>query len=461
MTDFQREDLIHDWNDHLDTGGRIQFDDETLRDGLQSPSVRDPELDEKLELIRLMDQLGIDTADVGLPGAGARAREHISVLCREMANLNITPNVACRTLVSDIEPVVDLVQETGQPVEVCAFIGSSPIRQFAEGWELPEMVKLSRKAIEFCVANDLPSMYVTEDTTRARPEDVRTMYTAAIEAGAKRICICDTCGHATPSGVRKLVSYVHDLVKELGADVGIDWHGHRDRGLGLANAVAAIEAGATRIHGTALGVGERAGNTEMDLLLVNLRLADIIDNDLSALAQYCDVTSKALDVPIPRNYPVFGTDAFETGTGVHAAAVIKAFKKGDAWLADRVYSGVPAGTFGLEQKIKVGPMSGKSNVSWVLEKHGVDATDEAVTRVLALAKETPRLLSDEEVVSAAKGWTRVTLAPLLSALLQLQRPCSYNEPKRTPTDPPAARTRSLPGRRRAGRGRSRRSRWRL
>lgn len=402
---MQQDELIYDWNQAelpaRPAGPRPMFVDETLRDGLQSPSVRDPELDEKLALVRLMDRLGIDSADVGLPGAGERAREHIRALCREMAQLRIRPNVACRTLISDIAPVVDLVQELGTPIETCTFIGSSPIRQYAEDWKLEDMLDLTRKAVAFAVDHELPCMFVTEDTTRARPEHIRALYTAAIEAGAKRICVCDTCGHATPEGVRALVSFVKELVRGLGADVGIDWHGHRDRGLGLINALAALEAGATRIHATALGVGERAGNTEMDLLLVNLKLSGIIDNDLSALAEYCSVASRACGVPIPHNYSVFGRDAFETGTGVHAAAVIKAFKKGDAWLADRIYSGVPAGMFGLEQVIRVGPMSGKSNVAWVLERHGIEPTEERVQGVLALAKQTPRLLSDEEVLAAA------------------------------------------------------------
>ena len=402
MTELRTEELIHDWNVNP-PAEPVMFDDETLRDGLQSPSVKDPELEQKIELVRLMDELGIHTADVGLPGASERARDHIKVLCGEMEQLSITPNVACRTVLSDIEPVADLVQEMGTPVEVCAFIGSSPIRQFAENWELDRMLSLSREAIEFCVANDLPCMFVTEDTTRARPEDVRALYTTAIEAGAKRICVCDTCGHATPSGTRALIGFVKNLVDELGADVGIDWHGHRDRGLGLINALAAMEAGATRLHATALGGGERAGNTEMDLLLVNLKLMGVIDNDLSKLADYCRLTAEAVGVEIPHNYSVFGQDAFETGTGVHAAAVIKAFKKGDAWLADRVYSGVPAGMFGLEQVIKVGPMSGRSNIAWVLEKHGTEVTDDAVQRVLDLAKQTPRLLTDDEVVAAASG----------------------------------------------------------
>ncbi len=399
---MQHDELIHDWNVPETKGRRkIQFDDETLRDGLQSPSARDPELAQKIELVRLMDELGIDTADVGLPGAGARAREHITTLVREMKSMRITPNVACRTVIGDIAPVVDVVQATGSPVEVCAFIGSSPIRQYAENWEMETMLKLSRDAVEFAVKNGLPTMFVTEDTTRAKPEHVRALYTTAIEAGARRICVCDTCGHATPSGTRKLITFVKSLVDELKADVGIDWHGHRDRGLGLANSLAAIEAGATRVHATALGVGERAGNTEMDLLLVNLRLAGLIDNDLSKLGAYVKLASDSIGLPIPANYSVFGKDAFETGTGVHAAAVIKAFKKGDTWLANRVYSGVPADLVGLEQVITVGPMSGKSNVTYFLEKRGIAPTDEQVQQVLDLAKKTPRLLTEDEILGAA------------------------------------------------------------
>ncbi|MEM8712141.1 MAG: LeuA family protein [Planctomycetota bacterium] len=401
-TGDEHQGLIHDWNEESTEGfGKIQLDDETLRDGLQSPSALDPDLGTKIELIHLMDQLGIDTANVGLPGAGPRAREHILGLATEMKGLSITPNVACRTMLADIEPAAEIQQKVGEPVEVCAFIGSSPIRFYTENWEVEKMVQLSAEAVAFAVKEDMPVMFVTEDTTRAHPDTLRALYGAAIDAGAKRLCVCDTCGHASPTGVRRLIEFVKGIADEKGADVEIDWHGHRDRGLGLINALVAIEAGATRIHGTALGVGERAGNTEMDLLLVNLALTDWIDRDLTALGAYVQKAADAIGVPFPENYPVFGKDAFETATGVHAAAVVKAFRKGDAWLADRVYSGVPAGMFGLEQKILVGPMSGKSNVAWVLEKNGVEPSDEAVQRVLEVAKKSKHNLSDAEVVAAA------------------------------------------------------------
>lgn len=404
MTEDDLSSLIHDWNAEDPKGfGHIQLDDETLRDGLQSPSAIDPDLDTKLKLVGLMDELGIDTANIGLPGAGDRARDHITEIARAMTSMRITPNVACRTMISDIEPAARISQEIGAPLEVCAFIGSSPIRFFTENWELDRMVGLAADAVKFATDEGLPVMFVTEDTTRAHPDTLRALYGAAIDAGAERLCVCDTCGHVTPTGVRRLIRFVREIADEKGADVGIDWHGHRDRGLGLINALVAIEAGATRIHGTALGVGERAGNTEMDLLLVNLALTGWIDRDLTKLGDYVQTAADAIGVPFPENYPVFGKDAFETATGVHAAAVVKAFKKGDSWLADRVYSGVPAGMFGMEQKILVGPMSGKSNVAWVLEQNGVEATDEVVQRVLEFAKNSARNLTDEEVVAAAGG----------------------------------------------------------
>ncbi|MEL6903960.1 MAG: LeuA family protein [Planctomycetota bacterium] len=399
-----RGDLIHDWNEEEVGAFRsIQLDDETLRDGLQSPSALDPDLDTKLRLVGLMNELGIDTANIGLPGAGDRARQHIEEIARAMTSMDITPNVACRTVITDIEPAVDISQRVGAPLEVCAFIGSSPIRFYTENWELDRMVQLSHDAVKFATDNGLPVMFVTEDTTRANPDTLRALYGAAIDAGAKRLCVCDTCGHASPTGVRNLLKFVRGIADEKGADVELDWHGHRDRGLGLINALVAIEAGATRVHATALGVGERAGNTEMDLLLVNLALTEWIDRDLTKLGDYVKTAAEAIGIPFPDNYPVFGSDAFETATGVHAAAVVKAFRKGDAWLADRVYSGVPAGMFGLEQRILVGPMSGKSNVAWVLEQNGVQATDETVQRVLEFAKKSSRNLSDSEVVAAATG----------------------------------------------------------
>jgi 2-isopropylmalate synthase len=400
--DVRTGQLIHDWNraeDEFRPARPVMLDDETLRDGLQSPSVTDPPIEKKLRLLHLMDGLGIDTANVGLPGAGERQVRDVTALCGEIvaAGLKIRPNCAARTVIRDIEPIARISQDVGIPIESCLFIGSSPIRQYTEGWTINDILKHTEEAITWAVGEGLPVMFVTEDTTRAAPEALRRLYMTAIASGAKRLCVADTVGHATPEGATRLVGFVRNLVEESGEDVGIDWHGHRDRGLDVANCLAAVRAGATRIHGAGIGIGERAGNAPMELLLVNLKLLGWIDRDLTKLAEYCHSVSEACRVPIPTNYPVVGSDAFETATGVHAAAVIKAYRLGDAWLADRIYSSVPATEFGLSQRIRVGPMSGHSNVIWWLEKNGYEATAERVDQVYQAAKVATRLLEDAEI----------------------------------------------------------------
>lgn len=400
---MDERELIYDWNEHGERWDvppyAIQFDDETLRDGLQSPSVLTPTIEQKIELLHLMDRLGIDTADIGLPGAGPHVVRDVTALAQEIVSskLGIRANCAARTMLRDIEPVVDVSQKVGLPIEVCTFIGSSPIRQYAENWTDDVMLKHTREAVTFAVRNGLDVMYVTEDTIRAHPETLRALFLTAIECGAKRLCLCDTVGHATPSGVRNLFAFVTELVAETGADVGLDWHGHNDRGFAVINTIAAIRAGASRVHGCAVGIGERVGNTPMDQLLVNLRLLGWIDNDLTALMEYCEKASRYTRVPLPVNYPMVGADAFRTGTGVHAAAVIKAYRKGQDWLADRVYSGVPASIIGRRQEIEVGPMSGESNVVYWLESRRIEPTPERVQAVFQRAKSVDRVLTDDEI----------------------------------------------------------------
>lgn len=397
-------DLIHDWNrlpgSFIYGDLTVELDDETLRDGLQNPSVVDPPIDRKIELLHLMVDLGIHSADIGLPGAGPRARESCLALATEIVDndLPISANCAARTVAADIEPIARLSQRTGLRLEVGAFIGSSPIRKYAEGWDDEKLLRSTKEAVRFAVSEGLDVMYVTEDTTRSRPETLRSLYTAAIEAGARRICLADTVGHATPFGVRQLVRFAKELVATSGEDVKIDWHGHRDRGLGMPNALAAIEEGVDRVHGTALGIGERVGNTEMDLLLVNLRLLGMHDHDLVSLPKYCRLAAEMCGLEIPHAYPVVGRDAFRTGTGVHASAIIKAIEMGDDWLVDWVYSGVPASMVGCEQTIEVSPVSGMSNVRFWLSSHGYDASDENLARaVFDLAKRSDHTLTADEI----------------------------------------------------------------
>lgn len=399
-----RRNLIHDWN--LTPGaptlprGRVTFDDESLRDGLQSPSVRDPSIEVKVRILHLMESLGIHSADVGLPAAGPRAFADTLALARETvsAKMALRPNAAARTLVKDIEPIVEISQKVGRPVEVAMFVGSSPIRMYTENWEMTKLLGLAEEAVTYAVKNGLPVMFVTEDTTRATPESVTALYRAAIQAGARRITVADTVGHATPEGVRAVVSYVRALADREDETIQLDWHGHNDRGLGVINTVTAALAGADQLHGTALGIGERSGNAAMDQILVNLRLLGLVENDLAKLPEYCRTVADAVGMEIPANYPVVGRDAFRTATGVHAAAVIKAAKRGDAWLEDMIYSGVPASLVGRDQEIEIGPMSGVANVSYWLGRRGIEATPELVDRIFRAAKEAKAVLSDREIL---------------------------------------------------------------
>jgi 2-isopropylmalate synthase len=407
-TTKSQAEWIYDWNAAtalpIPAGTRVLLNDETLRDGLQNPSVTDPPIAEKIKILHLMEALGIDSVNIGLPGAGPRAATHTEALAREIATnrMRIKPNAAARTHENDIRPIAEISQRVGIPIEAATFLGTSPIRRLVEDWTVDHLCRTTEKAVSFAVAHSLPSMYVTEDTTRTDPATVKRLYTAAIRSGAQAIVLCDTVGHATPTGAFNLVKFVIDEVVVPSAEkIRVDWHGHNDRGLAIANSLAAYAAGAHQVHAAANALGERVGNTPMELMLVNLRLLNLIDRDLTRLKEYCEAVARATHTTIPPNYPVVGRDAFRTATGVHASALQKAFAKNDPALADAVYSGVPASIFGLEQIIEIGPMSGKSNVQHWLTRHKIEATDPLVTRILDAAKNSPRVLTDAELHALA------------------------------------------------------------
>jgi 2-isopropylmalate synthase len=405
--------LIYDWNSlpggHSKPTGQVLLNDESLRDGLQSPSVKDPPIEDKIRILHLMEDLGINSADIGLPGAGPRAVADVERLAREIVagKLKIKANCAARTHENDIRPIAEISQRAGLPLTAACFLGSSPIRRYTENWTDDFLFRTTENAVKYARSLGLEVMYVTEDTSRCDPETVKRLYATAINFGATSIVICDTVGHATPAGAQALIRFVLDeVVRPSGQKVRVDWHGHSDRGLAVANSLAALAAGADCVHGTALGIGERVGNTQMDLLLVNLKLMDVspwAGQDLTKLKDYCLAVSEATGVPIPKNYPVMGEDAFRTATGVHAAAVIKAFKKGDIELANSVYSGVPSHYFGLEQIIEIGPMSGKSNVVFWLERRGITPSDDLVDRIVLRAKTSDRCLTEEEILSCCQN----------------------------------------------------------
>jgi len=400
--------LIYDWNERDRRGPLLRkpprFVDETIRDGLQSASARDPSIDQKMELVRLMDRLGIQVVNLGLPGAGKRAAEDVEQLLRMIVQekLRIRANCAARTVEADIRPIIEISQRVGVSIEVATFIGSSPIRAYAEDWNLGRLRQFSEDAVDLIVRHGLPATFVSEDTTRSHPRTLDTLYRAAVDRGASRIVLCDTCGHATPDGLRNLLNFTKAVLRSLGVEdrVGLDWHGHNDRGHALSLGLFALEWGVDRVHGCALGLGERVGNTSLDLLLLNLYLLgelDVTAHDVSCLVEYVYKTSEYTGVPIHHAYPLCGRDAFRTATGVHAAAVIKAERKGDLALADHVYSSVPASVFGRTQEIEIGHYSGRSNVVHWLEKHGIEVTGAVVDRVFEAAKNGDHTLTEDEI----------------------------------------------------------------
>jgi 2-isopropylmalate synthase len=398
-------DVIYDWNlvdsFHQLHNKKVELLDETLRDGLQSAYVTHPHTGEKAELLRLMDAIGIDVADIGLPGASDEDKQDVIALARVIADekLRVRPAAAARTHQDDIRHIVEASQASGMPIEVMAFIGSSPIRMYAEEWDLPFLLDRSRKAIEFARREGLPVTFVTEDTTRSRPDILHRLFATAIEAGAQRICLCDTVGHSTPDGIRSLLRFIWNLLRGLGVEVGVDWHGHNDRGIALSNSMWALQWGADRLHGCALGVGERSGNCSMDRLIMNLRLLGTFgeERDLSGLLAYCECASRILHHPIAVNYPLAGRDAFRTQSGVHAAAILKARRKGETHLADRIYSGVPAGMFGRQQEVVIGPMSGASNVTQYCDAHAIACDAKGIATILDYAKAGTHILTEDEV----------------------------------------------------------------
>ena len=393
------QEILYDWN-QVDAPDfpHVQVDDETLRDGLQSPSIREPSLDQKIEILELMVKMGIRRGDIGLPMSAQL--EDIRGLIRHIieAKLPFEPGLAVRTVESDLRHIADLQQEFGIPIKAEAFLGCSRVRQMVEGWDLTFLLDATTSAVRFAKDHEMPIMFVTEDTTRAHPSDLAAVYGAAIDAGADELCIADTVGHSTPYGAAAVVRAVKQIILDHGRpEVLLNWHGHSDRGLAVINSLAAADAGVDVIHASGLGIGERSGNTPMDQLLVNLKLLGVWEHDLSALGSYVDRVSEAVDLPIPRNYPVFGSDAFRTATGVHAAAIIKAQRLGYTGLADLIYSGVPAHVFGLQQEIEIGRMSGKSNVIFWLEQRGYHAESSLVEKILHAAHKSPAVLSESKL----------------------------------------------------------------
>lgn len=404
---MSQDPLVYDWSESDSAawrGRQVELLDETLRDGLQSPSARNPRLPLKLEGLRRMAKLGVAAVNLGLPSVSPTARDEVLEMLQLIRSerLELAPVCAGRTLPSDVLPIIELSQRAGVAIEASVFVGASPIRWRAEGWSLEHVANLSAHAISLAARAGLPVTFVTEDTTRTPPETLERLFELAIEHGATRLCLCDTVGAASSEGTRRLVAFARQVTARASRTIGIDWHGHDDRGLGLANALAAVEAGVDRVHATALGVGERVGNTPLELLLSNLELLRGREPDAESLREYTDHFARALGVAIPENHPLFGANAFRTATGVHAAAIVKALGK-DQSLADRVYSSLPVSRFAPGHDIRIGHLSGTSNVVHWLRRHGIEPSEPLVARILQRARTENRILADDEVLAVVSA----------------------------------------------------------
>ena len=296
---------------------RIKVVDETLRDGLKNPSGKNPPVERKAALLPAMVKVGVDVVSVGLPAAGGRYEADTLALIGaiQQQKLPLVMTAAARTVVADVEGIARAADRTGTRIEVYAFIGSSPIRQFVESWTTEFLVQHVSDSAKAAARANLPFCLVTEDTTRSNPDVLRVLFKAAIDAGAERLCLCDTTGYVTPYGVEALVHFARSFLTEVGAPhVELDWHGHNDRGLGLPIAMWAAAAGVDRVHGTGLGVGERVGNTPLELLVDNLGLLGARPRpSREALVEYCDRAAAALDWEIPFDHPIGGVRARQAG----------------------------------------------------------------------------------------------------------------------------------------------------
>lgn len=391
--------LIHEWGGY-DFGNRpITVFDTTLRDGLQSAQIRRlPQISEKIAFLTACHEVGIDAIEIGFPIASSSHKQDLIALAKHAKNNKYPMLLSClsRTIVSDVEAIVDVSQKAGTEMTVNLLVGSSKIRHFVENWTLGGIKKWIEDCICIAYTNNLPVEFVTEDTTRSEKETLKFLYSIAINKGVKRIWIADTVGEATPSASKNITTFFKKKI--IGRKkIGLDWHGHDDKGLGVANALAALEAGADRIQATALGIGERAGNTAMEQIIINLQLAHAGHYNLKKLSDYSRLASEMIGVPIRDNYPGIGALVHATAAGMHAAAIVKARRLKRKDLEGVVYSPFHPEMFGRDIEILIGPMSGNANVEWNLEKLGLKKDKTIIAKILTMAKSENRFIGIEEI----------------------------------------------------------------
>lgn len=395
------ENLFFDWGHSL----QVPFPailDATLRDGIQGILTRYPSLDEKLHLVDLLLSLGVHEFEIGMPVVGLKHKQESIAVAAHIFKQCPDARVIClaRTKIDDVIAVAEVAQAVGCHIGCALFVGSSPIRRRVEGWSIVDLVNWTAQAVRFAVHEGLAVSLACEDATRSEPETLRNLYLTAIEHGASRVVIPDTVGICSTDSTRRIVEFFRDQITD-GDTIPIDWHGHNDRDLGVANAVAAANAGATCIHTTVLGIGERCGNVPLEPLLVHLATHETYQWNLSILPQLAEYASKIFDDPIRSRYPIIGQNAFATAAGTHGAALYKATQRRDSQLAANVYAGADPRSFGREVQVFVGPMSGVANVKWKAQELGVSLKPNSEEDILLVAKERDKILTDQEFRTVA------------------------------------------------------------
>ena len=394
-------EILFTWNERpRGIRPQIEIEDDTLRDGLQASFIRKPTIDEKAELIRLSAGIGARHVVLAFPASSpaefADSQRLLSVI--KDHDVPMTPWFLGRAVTEDMEPILRLRDSYGGNVGAAFFIGTSPIRRHVEKWDFGGILERIATTMDYLRRAGLPCSFSVEDASRTPPDEIEQMVELAVRYSAYSIAVCDTVGESTPHGVRLLIGFIKSIISKHSSDLKILWHGHNDRGLALANSIAAIEAGADIIGGAFLGIGERTGNTALEQVIMYLHQTRTGTFDLKGLIPYARKLAAATEFQIPVNAPVVGPQAFATCTGTHAAAVLKAAELGTDF-EDYVFSSIPASELGAMQDIGVGPTSGMANARYVLERGNMPSSAELAAELLAYAKRQRRPLQQDDIVA--------------------------------------------------------------
>ena len=388
-------DFLYSWNAlNRANISNVKIEDD-IRDALQSVRTVQPLLSERKALLDLSAKVGIQYSFLGFPAASQNETNLVTALVKHIADekIPIEPVLMARALENDVKRIIEIQNETSYAVAADIFINTSALRLKIEGWTLDTIINKIKKSHHLSVNNNLKYRISLEDSARTAPDSIEILIKEIINLGIKTIVLCDTVGDCLPSGASNLTSFVMDIISKENVDVEIGWHGHNDKGLSLANALASVEAGATIISGTFTGIGERTGNIPLEQIIYILSQNGNQLYDLKYLKPLCDMLSATTKTKIPYSLPIIGKDAFSTSTGTHVAAIYKAKEFGQSF-EDLMYSGVAASDLERRQTLLIGPNSGRSAIIAALEEIQIVATENTVTSILDYCKKQNHCLEN-------------------------------------------------------------------